>query len=142
MINKVFLGLAFLCVGLGFLGVFVPLLPTTPFLLLALFLFARSSPKYAAKLVNNKILGPYVESYVNGQGMSVRVKFRTLILMWLVMSASAYFFTNTLWVRLLLLFIAVGVTIHIVRFKSSSHFSQKGANDDGCGGTPEDGGHI
>lgn len=102
---------------LGFLGVFLPLLPTTPFLLVALFCFSRSSDGAKRWLTGNRLLGPYVRAYADSQGMASRVKIRTLILLWVVCLGSGIFATDILWVRLLLLVVAVGVTIHIVMMK-------------------------
>ncbi|MEG1607479.1 MAG: YbaN family protein [Mucinivorans sp.] len=119
MFCKLFIFLGSLCAGLGTLGVFLPLLPTTPFLLAALFFFYRSSPELARKLLDNKILGPYVASYASGAGMPLKVKVRTLILMWSVMLLSIFCFTDNLWVRLFLTLTAVAVTVHIVTFRSA-----------------------
>ena len=61
-------------VGLGILGVFVPLLPTTPFLLLAAFCFARSSPRFYQQLIGNRWLGDYVQNYRDKRGLPLRIK--------------------------------------------------------------------
>lgn len=116
---KLFAGLGFLTLALGVVGIFVPLLPTTPFLLVSLFSFSRSTPAMADKILSNKYLAPYVEGYFSGKGLSVKQKFRTLALMWGVMIVSGIFFTDLWWVRISLLVIATLVTIHIVNMKSS-----------------------
>lgn len=108
--------LGFTTLALGVVGVFVPLLPTTPFLLVALFAFSKSRPNMSAKILRNRYLSPYVTSYVSGDGLSVAQKVRILSLMWLVMLVSAIFATDNLWVRLALLFIGLCVTIHIVTY--------------------------
>lgn len=117
--TKLFAGLGFLTLALGVVGIFVPLLPTTPFLLVSLFAFSRSTPAMADKILSNKYLAPYVEGYFAGAGLSVKQKFRTLAMMWGVMTLSAVFATDLWWVRLVLFLIAVLVTIHIVTMKSS-----------------------
>lgn len=104
-----------LCVGLATIGVFVPLLPTTPFLLLAIWFFMRSKPEYKQRILDNKLLGPYVRGYMSGFTTSQKV--RTLTLMWLVLAISAIFFTSLWWVRLLLAVVGGGVTIHILLMK-------------------------
>lgn len=117
---KIFLKTAgAVCVGLGFAGVFLPLLPTTPFLLLALYLFARSSPEYARKVLDHKLLGPYVRGYVSKQGIPLRVKATAIGVMWAGMLLSAFVFVSDLRVRLLLLVIAVAVTLHIALKKTA-----------------------
>lgn len=113
-----FLVLGWLCVGLGFLGVFLPLLPTTPFLLLALFLFARSSPRLRVRLMRNKLLGPYIAGYATNEGLSVRAKVTTLTVMWGTMLVSVFCIVDTWWLRVVLLAISAGVTVHILLKKT------------------------
>ncbi len=104
-----------LSVALGVLGIVLPLLPTTVFLLLAAWCFARSSERFHAWLMNNRVLGGYLSAYHSGQGMSIRDKWVTLATLWIGIGASAVFFVAALWVRVLLVAIAAGVTLHIVR---------------------------
>lgn len=115
MFKPVLAGLGILCVALGVLGIFLPLLPTTPFLLLAAFLFARSSDRLHSYLMNHKILGEYISNYENNT-MTTAHKTRTLALMWAGMLFSAWLIAKpVMWVVLPL--IGVAVTIHIVRLK-------------------------
>jgi uncharacterized protein len=58
-----YLGLGWFCVGLGLLGIIMPILPTTPFLLLAVWAFSRSSPELAEKLRNHPKAGPYIRAW-------------------------------------------------------------------------------
>lgn len=103
-----------ICVLLGFIGVFLPLMPTTPFLLLAMFFFSKSNPELGRKLLNNKLLGGYIRSYTSGLGMPVREKVRIIALLWLVISISAYFTTDNIYVRIVLGLIALLVSVHII----------------------------
>ena len=112
------LALAWLCVALGFLGVFLPLLPTTPFLLLAVFLFARSSPRWRIALMRHRLLGPYLRGYASKEGLSVRAKAATLAILWGTILASLFLLADSWWVRLVLLAVGVGVTIHILLRKT------------------------
>lgn len=109
------IGVGTLSIGLGVLGMFLPLLPTTVFLLLAAWCFSRSSPRFHAWLVNNRFLGSYISAYHEGRGMSLRDKWISLATLWVGIGVTAVFFVDVLWVRCLLIAIAVGVTIHIVR---------------------------
>lgn len=104
-----------LSVALGVLGMILPLVPTTVFLLLAAWCFSRSSPRFHAWLLNNRILGRYISAWHEGRGMSLRDKWLTLATLWVGIGVTAIFFVDALWVRLLLLAIATGVTVHIVR---------------------------
>lgn len=108
------LGAGWLAVGLGTAGVFLPLLPTTPFLLLAAACFARSSRRFYDWLLNHKLLGCYVHGYLSGKGLPRRAKWTSIVLLWLTIGISLVFFVGINWVRLLLLVIAVAVTWHIL----------------------------
>lgn len=113
-LKYIYLITAYICVGLGLLGAFLPLLPTTPFVLAAMYLFAKSDPERARKLENNKLLGRYIKSYTQGKGMSFRHKLQTIILMWATIMLSNIFLVEKVAVMVLLLIIATAVTIHIV----------------------------
>lgn len=113
-----FLSLAWLCVALGFLGVFLPVLPTTPFLLLALFLFARSSPRWRIALMRHPLLGPYIRGYASKEGLSVRAKAVTLAILWVTITVSVLWVADVWWSRLILIGVAVGITLHILLKKT------------------------
>lgn len=110
--------LGILCVVLGFIGVFLPLLPTTPFLLLALLLFARSDPRWRVRILRHKLLGPYVAGYASNVGIPMRMKMITIGVLWATMLCSIFFFVHLAWVRWMLAGIAVAVTIHILMKKT------------------------
>lgn len=106
------------CVFLGVLGVFLPLLPTTPFLLLAAYLFSRSSERFYNWLMNHRIVGNYIRNYREKKGISLKVKISSLSLLWVTILYSAFFVVGLLWVKILLLLIAAAVSIHILSFKT------------------------
>jgi uncharacterized membrane protein YbaN (DUF454 family) len=108
-----FIGL--LSVFLGVLGIFLPLLPTTPFLLLASACFARASPRLHNMLRTNRVFGKYLRDYENGSGIPLRGKVWILIFMWGSMSYSIWR-TDHLWVRLLIITVGCCVTIYLTRF--------------------------
>jgi uncharacterized membrane protein YbaN (DUF454 family) len=109
-------GLLFL--GIGAVGVFVPLLPTTPFLLLAAACFLRSSDRLYQWLMNHRIFGNYIRNYREHRAMSLPSKVLVLTLLWVTMSYAIFKVVTILAVQILLLFIAIGVTIHIVALKT------------------------
>jgi len=102
-----------LCAGLGIVGVFVPILPTTPFLLLAAACYMRSSERFYRWLTNNRIFGAYVRNYIEGRGMPVRIKLLTILLLWLSIGLTIAFGVQNTIVRIVLVCIAIGVTVHI-----------------------------
>ena len=109
-----------LCVGLGVLGIFLPLLPTTVFLLLAAACYARSSDRFYQRLIRSRWLGGYIRNHREGRGMTRRQKAATLVLLWIGIGATMIWSVEALWVRALLAAIALGVTVHVVRLPAFS----------------------
>jgi uncharacterized membrane protein YbaN (DUF454 family) len=107
-----------LSVILAFLGILLPILPTTPFLLLAAACYIRSSPRFYCRLINNRFFGKYIENYREKKGIPQRVKIYILSLLWITILASAIFAVDLLTIRILLILIAAGVTVHILKIKT------------------------
>lgn len=105
-------------IGVGIIGIFIPILPTTPFILVAAALYARSSQKFYNWLINNKVFGRYVKNYREGKGIPIKIKVLTVVFLYITIGLSAVFATNILWIRIILAVIAIGVTIHIVKVKT------------------------
>lgn len=106
-----------LAVALGVIGIFLPLMPTTVFLLLAAACYARSSERFYQKLVTNRFLGHYIRNSREGRGMTRRQKATTLAMLWSGIGATALFSVEAWWLRALLALVAVGVTAHVARLK-------------------------
>ena len=105
-----------ICLGLGAIGIFLPVLPTTPFLLLATACYMRSSERLHKWLLNNRWFGEYIRNYQAGRGIPMRTKIITLTVLWGTISFSAFFiFTEVLLVQVILLCVAAGVTVHLIR---------------------------
>jgi len=104
-------------IGISIVGIFIPVLPTTPLLLLAAALYAKSSRRFYNWLINNRILGRYIKDYREGKGIPLKVKIIAISILWITIGYSAIFAIDILWVRILLVLIAVGVTIHIASMK-------------------------
>lgn len=117
MKRKLFLFLAWFFVLLGAIGIAIPILPTTPFLLLAVWLFSKSSQRFHKWILNHKILGEYVHSYQNGEGIPVKIKIRTILLLWFTIFISMYFVQDKIWLVIMLFVIAVLVSVHIIMIK-------------------------
>jgi uncharacterized membrane protein YbaN (DUF454 family) len=111
-------------VGLGILGIFLPILPTTPFLLLAAACYARSSKKFYEWMINNKLIGNYIKHYQEGKGVPLKVKVLTLIFLWFTILFSVFFIIKIFWIRIFLIIIAFGVTIHILTIKTYTYKRQ------------------
>ena len=107
-----------LSVGLGILGIFVPVLPTTPFLLLAAACYARSSQRFYDWLLNNKYFGNYIRNYQQRKAVPLKVKVLTLALLWITIGCSVMFAVEVFLVRVFLILIAIGVSIHIFSLRT------------------------
>jgi uncharacterized membrane protein YbaN (DUF454 family) len=103
---------------LGVVGIFLPLLPTTPFLLLAAACYVKASPKLYGWLINNKYLGSYIRNYREGKGIPLKTKIVAVTLLWFTISLSAVLMGH-LHISIFLLIVAICVTIHILRIKTS-----------------------
>ncbi|MGE0919519.1 YbaN family protein [Trichlorobacter lovleyi] len=101
--------------GLGIIGIFVPLLPTTPFLLLAAACFARSSERFHSWLVNHNHLGPMIRGYLDGSGIPLRAKYTAITLVWLTLPPSALLLVPPVWAKLLLILLAISITWYLLR---------------------------
>ena len=104
--------------GFGVIGIFLPILPTTPFLLLATACYARSSQRFYNWLMNNKWFGNYIKNYHEGKGVPLKFKIFTISLLWITILTSTYFVINNYWIEIILIMIAIGVTIHILMIKT------------------------
>jgi uncharacterized protein len=109
--RAVLFGCGTLFVGLGILGMFLPLMPTTVFLLMAAACYARSSERFHRKLVENPWLGPYIKR----RGLATRQKAIIVTVLWAGLIASMVWSVDALWLRVVLTAIGLAVTLHVVR---------------------------
>jgi len=115
----IFTVLGAISLALGVLGAFLPILPTTPFILLAGFLFARSSPKLDAWIMNHKIFGKIIHDYRVEKAITLHAKIIALVMLWSTILASVFIALHgKLGLQIMLISIAAGVSIHILRFKT------------------------
>ena len=101
-----------LSLAVGIVGIVVPILPTTPFLLLAAGCYLRGSQRFYNWLMGSRWLGGYIRNYFEGRGLPLKVKFFTIILLWVTISISIWLVAKPL-VTVILLIVAAGVTLHI-----------------------------
>jgi uncharacterized membrane protein YbaN (DUF454 family) len=112
------MSLGVLAMAVGLIGVVVPLLPTTPFLLLAAACFVRSSDPMYGWLTSNRLFGGFIRDYREQRGVSARAKITTLALLWGLIGCTALMTVDAVWLRVLLVAIAVAVTVHLLRLKT------------------------
>ncbi len=110
-----------LCVGLGAVGIVLPILPTTPFLLAAAACFCKSSTRMYNWLLNNKWFGEYLRNYKEGRGLPITTKVTALTVLWVTILVSTILFLNRLLpillvlpMQLVMVAVAVVVSVHIL----------------------------
>ena len=118
MLKILYIILGTISLILGILGIFLPLLPTTPFLLLSSYLYFNSSTRCYNFLINQKYLGPYIQNFTKYKIIPLRSKIFILTLMWSSMIYCSIFLIPNAIFKILLMVVAVGVTLHILSFKS------------------------
>jgi uncharacterized membrane protein YbaN (DUF454 family) len=99
---------------LGVIGLFLPVLPTTPFLLLTAWLYAKSSQRLYHWLLNNKYFGDYIKRYREGLGIPLKTKIIGVSSLWITILTSAIFFVPLIILKIFLLIVAIAVTYHIL----------------------------
>ena len=104
--------------GLGILGVILPLLPTTPFLLLSAACYVRSSDRLYHWLVTNKYFGSYIENYRSGNGIPLKAKVISIIILWVSMSYTIIFVIPLFPIKILLVLIGSFFTWFILKQKT------------------------
>jgi hypothetical protein len=104
--------------GLGIIGIFLPLLPTTPFLLLAAACYARSSKRFYNFLLNNKWFGNYIKNYRERKGIPLKIKILSISFLWIVIGYSVIFVIHIFLGKIVIILIAVGVTMHILSIQT------------------------
>ena len=101
--------------AIGTIGIVLPILPTTPLLLLALACYCRSSKRMTKWVLTNKYFGSYIRRYKEGKGIPIKTKIAAIATLWITISYSAFFIVNIWIVQLILFAIAIAVSIHILR---------------------------
>lgn len=114
MIRQALIVAGTIFVGLGILGIFIPVLPTTPFLLLAAACYARSSERFYHWLLSHRWFGNYIKTYREGKGIPLRAKAISISLVWLTILSSVLFIVHPLLARIILIVIAAGVTLYLL----------------------------
>ena len=113
-----------LAILLGIIGIFLPLLPTTPFLLLAAACFSRGSATMHNWLLSHPVFGAYLRNYQEGRGIPARAKVLALVMMWSSLGYAVWRY-ESLWLRLLLLTVGAGVSIYLLRLPTCVRAAEK-----------------
>lgn len=112
----------------GVIGIFLPLVPTVPFLLLAAACFARSSGRFHTWLVEHGYLGPLIRDYLNGSGIPSRARRMAIGMVWVSFPASTFLFVQVFWLKIMLMSIAAVITLYLLSLPTSSPIHEDSSN--------------
>ena len=118
LVKKLLVAAGTFFVVLAIVGIFLPVLPTVPFLLLASTCYAKSSKRFYNWLLNNKWFGIYIKNYQKGGGIPLKMKALSIFSLWATIIFSAVFVVHIPFVRIILILIAIGVTIHTLHIQT------------------------
>ena len=118
MLNIILTILGLLSLGLGILGAFLPVLPTTPLLLLSAALFLRGNRRLYDWLMNHPKLGPYINNFMKHKAIPLRIKVVALTTLWLTLLYCAVFVAEHWAFRAFFIVLAIAITIHILSYKT------------------------
>ena len=107
-----------ICLALGVIGIFLPLLPTTPFLLLAAACYVRSSEKLYFWLIRQKHLGTYIRHFREHKAIPLHAKIISVSMVWITLTYCAIVLIDPIWLKALFFLLAIGVTWHILSYKT------------------------
>jgi len=124
----IYIGLGSLMVGIGTLGVFLPGLPTTVFLLAASWCFVKGSPRLNSWLVNHRLFGKYIKSYLENKGMTRKNKVAAILVMWLMIVLSALFALTSPTARIILAAAGAAGTVSILFVRTVQPEEKYGKN--------------
>ena len=104
--------------ALGVIGIFLPLLPTTPFLLLSATLYVRSSEKLYHWLINQKYLGTYIRNFREHKAIPLRAKVISVALVWITLLYCAIGISKNILLSIFFLSLATAISWHILSYKT------------------------
>jgi hypothetical protein len=116
-----FLSVGSTLLGIGVIGIIIPFLPTTPFILASAFFYGKSSKRLDNWISNSPYFGSYIENYKTKNGVPLNVKLTSIGFLWLTLVVSAFLFSNTWYIPLILIIVGMAVTLHIALIKTKDN---------------------
>jgi len=116
-----FLSVGSTLLGIGVIGIIIPVLPTTPFILASAFFYGKSSKRLDNWISNSPYFGSYIENYKTKNGVPLNVKLTSIGFLWLTLVVSAFLFYNTWYIPLILIIVGMAVTLHIALIKTKDN---------------------
>lgn len=118
MKKYILIAIGSISLALGVIGIFLPVLPTTPFLLLSAYCFSKSSDKFYNWLITNKVFGKYIKDYQEKKGITLKNKLIALGVLYIGIGFSMYKMQTHLHLIIFLAIVLVAVTVHILKLKT------------------------
>jgi len=106
-------------ISIGAIGIFVPLLPTTPFIIGAALCYSHSTSRIYNRLIRNRYFGPYIGNYKTGAGLPLRHKLQGVAALWIALIISS-FMIDSLILNIIFIIVGAAVTTHILLIKTRS----------------------
>jgi uncharacterized membrane protein YbaN (DUF454 family) len=103
---------------LGVLGIFLPMLPTTPFLLLSAAAWVKASPSLYNWLLNHKVLGEYIRNFREHRAIPLRAKIISISMIWITLTYCTITISDSIWIKFLFITLAISITWHILSYKT------------------------
>ncbi len=117
--RALFIVLGSIFIGVGVLGIFLPLLPHTIFFLLAAACYSRGSERAHTWLISNRLFGRYLRNYSEHRGATPGTKLVTIVMLWVGLAISAWLIAPAaLWVYAILVAVGLGVTAYVLRLRT------------------------
>jgi uncharacterized membrane protein YbaN (DUF454 family) len=138
LIRHSLFALGWLSFALGMIGLLLPVVPTSPFLLLSAACFLRSSPKFYYWLTEHRWWGKFIRHYLNGEGIPTKIKLLILAMLWIMILSSALLIVKIPWVSIIMVVIATLVTIYIIRLPDPLNSDDKPKPREPFGRDPDD----
>jgi uncharacterized membrane protein YbaN (DUF454 family) len=104
-----------LALAIGIIGIFLPVVPTTPLVLLSAACYLRGSEKLHRWILSNPRFGEIIENYESGKGLKRSIKVKAIGLMWIMILISAFYFVDSVIARIAMILISSLVTIYLIR---------------------------
>jgi uncharacterized membrane protein YbaN (DUF454 family) len=120
--RAIIFSLGVLLIGVGAVGVILPVLPTTPFILAAAICFGKSSKRAEKWISNNRYFGGYIENYKNKKGVPIDIKRNSILFLWFMLIISAIIFNDIL-IVIILTIVGICVSVHILLLKTKNEFN-------------------
>ena len=115
MMRSIYIIVGTIALVIGAIGLFLPVIPTTPLVILAAACYYRGSDRLHNWILSSRWFGETVKNYQEGRGLTRDTKVRAISMMWAMILISAWFFVNNLFVRVAIICVAIGVTVYLVR---------------------------